>query len=270
MRSVVVSFSLAGLMLLGCSSRHELDKPTPPNLQPLLDAYSSPTGTIDQKTFDSVKQTVFDRQSLLDQAEVDQLFTDALDVSLAGAADAGAADAGKPVDVPKFEGDGYVTVTRICGGWGNAVPDKANGSMRFTMTFSEKGPDPVVWGTFSDCTYSTGGAHVRVGAGKDGQTGQMSADFGHGLSFSGYDGSPVLFSANVLAEVDGQPYTIDFDFRITPNTREIELRVPVQDGDVIIELSTASFLGIRAGNGIFTCDSSTQTCTAKSGASISF
>lgn len=269
MRTGVVPLSLAGLVLLGCSSRHGLQKPTPPDMQPILDAYNAPTGSIDQKTFDSLKQAVLDRQSLLDKADVDQLFSEAASVALAGNADAGA-DAGKAVDLPQFEGDGYVTVTRICGGWGNDKPDKANGSMRFTMTFTEQGPDPVVWGTFSDCMYSYGGVDLEVGAGKDGQTGQVSADFGTGLSFSGYDGSPVLFNASLLVQVDGQQQTIDFDFRITPATRELDLRMPVQDGDVIIELSTAGFLGIRAKNGVFTCDASTNTCTAKSGASISF
>ncbi len=270
MRSVVVGLSACGLVLLGCGSKRKLEKPTPPDMQPLVDAYKTPTGSIDQKTFDAVKQELLDRQSLLDQAQVDQLFSDAADVALAGNVDAGAADAGHAVDVPKFEGDGYVTVTRICGGWGNAKPDKANGTMKFTMTFTGKGPDPVVWGSFSDCTYSYGGANIRVGAGDGGQTGQVSADFGQGLSFSGYDGSPVLFNVNVLAEIDGQPNTIDFDFRITPATRHVELRVPVPDGDVIVELSTAGFAGIRAKNGTFSCDSASKTCTADSGVSITF
>lgn len=272
MRPVVALLSgVLGLALMGCSSKHKVDKPTPPDMQPLLDAYAAPTGTLDQKAFDSVKQTILDRQSLIDEADLDRIFTDALDVSIAGNPDAGTVDAGVPANVPDLSGSGYVTVTRICGDWSaGQKPDKKNGSMRFTMTFTEKGPDPIVWGSFSGCSYDAGGVKVKVGAGNNGQTGEVSADFGNGLSFSGYDGSPVLFNANVLAEVNGKPYTIDFDFRIKPATRELELRVPVSDGDVIVELSPAGLGSIRAGNGTFTCDAATSSCTAKTGASITF
>ncbi len=271
MRWVVAAFFVPWVVL-GCSSKHPVEKsPTPPDMQPLIDVYNAPTGTLDQQTFDSFKQQVLDHQSLLDQADLDQIFTSALDVSIAGDADAGTSDAGVAANVPHFEGSGYVTATRICGDWSaGAKPDPANGNMRFTLTFTEKGPGPIVWGSFNDCSYDANGVKLKLGAGPDGQTGQVSADFGSGLSFSGYDGSPVLFSANLLAEVNGQPYSIDFDFRIKPATRELELRVPVSDGDVIVELSTAGFAGLRAGNGTFSCDGSTHTCTADTGVSITF
>ncbi|MBW2459314.1 MAG: hypothetical protein JRI68_32780, partial [Deltaproteobacteria bacterium] len=74
----------------------------------------------------------------------------------------------------------------------------------------------------------------------------------------------VIIDVDITAGVDpeglGTSSPVDIDIAFVPEPLAIELRVPVADGDLIVQTTEAGIVGVRAANGTFTCDVATGEC----------
>ncbi len=55
----------------------------------------------------------------------------------------------------------------------------------------------------------------------------------------------MLVDLDLRAELDGAPADADLDFRLDPASSTLELRIPVDDGDVVAIASADRFTGVR-------------------------
>jgi hypothetical protein len=154
-----------------------------------------------------------------------------------------------------FEGDGFIRATRICNGW-ETKPEadrEKNGFIELTLGFTEKGFDPVVWGTLRECLYLAPSGQVRLTA-ADSARSALNVHLGAAANAETIATQPLLFDINVNGTVAGQTTRLKFDFRVLPESGNIEFAVPVADEFVIVITHLGLPVGLRAKNGQFTCD----------------
>lgn len=261
------------LLALSCQRAEEpVHKPTPPDMSELVAAYAEPTAEL---TSDNAAQ-VFDRVTALaeqlarlglTQQLVDTIQTtldERLEQTEAGSSSSelissGSEPLGK-LQQPASNGDAYLLVTRICGGFSDTpTPDrKANGAITLTVGLSGDRVDPVIWGAFHACKSRLSGVDVLL-TGTDDAPGSFNAYAGEQLELGDFALSQLLFQLSLWAEVDGMGEAVDVDFQLDVQTLELDFRIPVDDGYVLAHADT-SLLGVRATNGDFTCDALARRC----------
>ena len=140
---------------VGCG---DLELPEPPDMSMLVEAYSNPTGELNQGTAVDLGNELVaiyeDRRDFSPQNLLSQIVGDIEDVGGGEIGDGAEGDGageqrinGNVIDVAAI-----AEIHRICDGWGDAVIDEgANGALDLTATLDNGGMIPVVWGTFSHC-----------------------------------------------------------------------------------------------------------------------
>jgi hypothetical protein len=247
---------------LGCGSRREerVEKPTPPDMTELVAIYEHPTGTLNASAAGSVldaAHTVLDRARAFGASDT---FLAIVSDSVAELGDEpdGSGSAGT-------EAEGYLLVTRICDGWGvEPVPDATNGVLRLTLGFTELGLDAVTWGDVESCKYRFESDQVLLRGPEAASPGSLRLHFFDApVPFAAIARTLVLFDLDLVAEIDGEALDASFDYRLDAAAGDLDVRVPVADGDVIARVSASGDIGVRAKNGDFLCDEATGTCAAR-------
>ncbi len=244
------------LGLAACGEKSPVAKPTAPDMAPLVQSYEHPTlvldGTNIQAAFDSSEVV---GKSVKIAASLGTLVHGGVHSGVNADGDqqqigASGDTSSQPL---KVTGSGFLLVHRICPGPDPSKgPDAANGAMDLTVGFTEKGIDPVVWGTFSACQFTLNSAPATVG-------GALNLFVGDGLTFDAYGTQPVLFAfAGDLATSSGTG-KLDVDVRLLP-TGAYEYRVVVGDKHAIY-WDDLTHRGFRAANGTWTCQFETKQCT---------
>jgi hypothetical protein len=242
----------------GCKSG--VDVPEPPVVvQPIVDEYESPSGTLQSTFVTEVVAEALRRQELVDASGVATLVAEAL-TRLNERFEQSDLPTSTERTLPELpELDGFVRVDRICGGWdpANQTPDAAlNGTLSLTATLEDGRLEPVVWGPARACRgrvpvgndpprevngFVDGDAWVYLNEGLPRNV--TEADF-----VLGFDGT--LGGERVQADVS-------FDLRFV--FPQVEIRVPVSDGSVIASVGLAG-IGVRAANGTFACTAEPADC----------
>ena len=236
---------------LGCGTPH-IDKPSAPDMAPLIAAYEAPDAAFDAGAAGEIALAIALIDELLARTALREQLVDVLADILSQASDLSDLE-GSGVDFT-FEADGYMRITRVCAGWARpARPDRdANGALLVTATFSQSGLDPLLWGAAEACRYSVGETQIeldRVGASAD----AVRVYWGDAPSNRALNERTLLVDLNLAATVDGERLPLDLDFRSLVDGT-LEYRIPRQDGSLIARVGAGDTVTLRARNGTFDCD----------------
>jgi hypothetical protein len=281
--ALALVFSLA---VAGCRNdapTGQVAKPIAPSMQASIDAYAAPNGWLDAAGVLELAGAVAQRATVIDSL--------ALDVRLLDAARAAISQVNQQTAVQAFPqalsardvavssqaltvaGEGYLVATRICDGW-DVVPiaNLTNGTMELIVGFTERGVDPVLWGSLALCKYRLNERFVQLdGRSFDRSRGDVRVYIGNNVTTMTFGTfvEPVLVELEAQVILDGMEVAGLLSFQIDVNTRALALLVPLATGNVIVSLDAARVSTVvRAGNGIFTCDLVAQRCTAPDGTTI--
>ena len=270
-----LSFLLTAIALatpLG-SCAPTFDLPPAPDVQPVLDAYESPTARVTASIMIAVADDIAQVQGDIEDSnffdEILQLIVD-VQTEIAEATDEdGNLDLGGGATLPAPNGG--VAVEFICEGWDDpspSIPDPANGSMNLSMRLAGGTIAPLVWGNIGDCRFPAELGPVRFESSYDGSIavylGAFLApgDVLHKL--------PITFIADGAIGIDGREVHIKQSFRVTftfdPQGNPVLDRL-----SILVELDEAqSFVyffegdltqGIRDASGTFACNLEERQCT---------
>jgi hypothetical protein len=275
---------MLGVGLGGCQNDLpvlRVDKPPPPDMQPLIDAYAVPTGTLGPESVAQLAVSVAERVSTTDGLALDRRLIDvARDAvtqfsrtATTAAAPQALADDNLNANAQALtiKGQGYLVVTRICDGWGPApVAALTNGFIQLTVGFDEQAVDPVIWGTFSLCKYRIGEHVIQLdGREVDRTAGDLRAFIGPGVTLANFATvpNPVLIELVAQATLDNVEVSGHWSARVTVATRALELLVPLVNGNVIVAVDAvrSNLVQVHAANGTFSCDFNALRCVDPSG-----
>jgi hypothetical protein len=276
---------VACALLLGCANEASsgVPKPVAPTMQ-TLNAYVAPTAPLTLAAAGEILPQAAALITAVDALGIERTFIQSLRAGLAQLEHSRAAavppqNAAGGLSVQRqaltLQGDGFAEIERICDGWGVApVVSPDNGTLHATVGFTERGLDPVVWGTMTACRYRTGERLVQLdGTSLDRSAGDVRMFIGNNVQLAtlGSFPDPVLVELATRAVVDGVEVTGSLAFRIDVNTRAVELLVPVAGGYVLVLVDAArgGFVRARASNGTFTCELATRRCTGPNGEALS-
>lgn len=265
----------------------QVDKPIAPSMQATIDAYTFPNGVLDAAGVFELAGAVAQRTAVIDSLSVDVRILDAARAAIAQVNQQAGVQA-PPVVLPQalragdvavssqaltVAGEGFLVVTRICDGWGAApIPDFANGTMQLTVGFTERGVDPVMWGSLALCKYRLNEHFVQLdGRSFDRSRGDVRVYIGNNVTTTmfGTFVEPILVELEAQVILDGMEVAGFLSFQIDVNTRAMAMLVPLATGNVIVTLDAARVGAlVRAGNGTFSCDLAAQRCFAPDGATI--
>lgn len=119
------------LLALACSNLP--DRPEPPDMAPLVEAYRNPTADLDQAVADQLAAELRARIDLADALDnLASLIDEVLAPILEQEEEAGLTPRGEPGrSSVVLEGDGFARIEHVCGGWGATptVDEDANGRL---------------------------------------------------------------------------------------------------------------------------------------------
>jgi hypothetical protein len=152
-----------------------------------------------------------------------------------------------------------VAVHRICEGF--AIPpgpvDAANGAIDANAVVESGRLQPEVWGMATGCRTNMalfGNPNFNGNATLDG----MVIIYLLGPLPTGISNARFLFTFNGQLGLGNQTGNATIDFRVFDG--RIDFRIPVSDGNVVVELGTGSSVTLRASNGTFACDLTALSC----------
>lgn len=224
--------------------------PVAPDMSALVASYEEPDGVVELDSAAELEAAAVVLGGVLERTGLASNVYAALE-ALAREAPGGEG-CGSSQPSRALSASGYVSVTRICGGWVSPeVPDAArNGTLELTATFTERGLDPVIWGSALACRYLVEGTRVELSApasaalrvhqgAPDG-----SCDFGD---------RALLFDVDLDATIDGERVPVDFDFRLVRGG-VLEFLGEGDGGAIVVGIGPQTELTLRGSNGSFGCD----------------
>jgi hypothetical protein len=164
------------------------------------------------------------------------------------------------VETQHFILSAVLDVHRICEGFDNppGPVDSANGAVDATAVVQGGRLEAEVWGVATGCKTPLavfGGGQVLSGnATLDG----MLILYLLGPLPSSVSNARFLFTFNGQIGIGNQTASSSIDFRVFDG--RVDFRVPVTDGNVIVEAGTGSSVTLRASNGTFVCDLTALSC----------
>ena len=260
-----LAFALA-LAALACQ-QPSVDVPEPPDMGGVLRAFQAPSAPL---SADTAAEIVAKQQELLaaleDLGGLEPVLA-ALGAVGGGTESTGSALAVAPSpgteslasalsgdDLP-VSGQGFLTITRVCGGWSGAtVPDPADGTIVLTVVFSDALVfDPVVWGVATGCRYRAGERRLTLDGAVHLHTGTLLTERDPGAQLTiDFEGT---------AQVDDRTFEAAFRFRLVLSSSRVEVDLDVSAGNVVFFADDVTkHYGFRAANGEWTCDFEEGTC----------
>jgi hypothetical protein len=246
---------VAGAVLLpaaGCGPDEVVVPEPPAPLARLVAVYDQPTGTV---PVDDVSMAMADAQRRIEALELGRLpelvveFTRGLRTRLQDADLS--TDPQEPPDDDVPDIDGFLNVDRTCRGWDRQAvePDRAaNGHVLGTATVRDGHLEEALWGTATSCRDRVpADSPLQVNVFVDGKLGiHLEAEVPDSLA-----NARLLVGFEGTVGSDEQQRQLSFDFRI--NFPNVEVRVPVADGDIIAAVGGGDQLVLRGSNGSFSC-----------------
>jgi hypothetical protein len=219
--------------------------------------YETPTGTVPVDAVAPISDLQA-KLALIDSTHLGDIMSSLL-VTLRARLD-GSGLPTDPVTTPKKHRPvivGSATLDRICRGWNDAsaTPDAANGTIELTAEYQSGSLEKVLWGTATTCKDRVDVTNnVALHPYLDGSIalyleGALTSDVSLETFLMGWNGT-------IGTETTGTT-DVGFDFRVLPP--QIEVRIPVADGDIIGSIG-ADMVTLRGANGTYGCSLQTFTC----------
>ncbi|MBI5535918.1 MAG: hypothetical protein HY898_24575 [Deltaproteobacteria bacterium] len=256
MRSVLSLPLVALAALSACNEKMPEEKPTPPDMSALVGAYAQPSINLDQSNIAAIAQSESTIGAMVDKARaLEPLIRSALEQSAKEATKPQSSDDSDPsMQTQALTGEGFMLVHRICPGWVEGAPaDEANGAMDFTVGFTEKGIDPVVWGSLTACKVGIQGTGSEL-------AGDLRIHLGdNGAAFDAIASTVLLFEFKMEMKTGDKVDALAADFRLDPSGG-IEYRVFAGD-PFALYFDDLKQRGYLAANGKFICDFDKKQCS---------
>lgn len=273
----VTKMAVTVLMLAACGSKRKaVDRPTPPDMAPVVQTFEAPDGVFDKTRSKAILDGYAAEAARVTELGLHQNIMIsvrvALDHALAESSETqSSGELGVSRQQLSLEANGTIGIKRICNGWAaQPTPDPDNGFLTAHVNFSERGLDPVVWADAENCRYlTTGDSRVLVDDGS-GRKGDVRMWLGRSATFESFGQDPVIFDLDLSAEVEGVAATAAFSFRLDPTKSSIAVSVAAKPGNVVVSSNATSLFEVFAANGTFECDLTAQTCTSDAGSSFNF
>jgi hypothetical protein len=256
---------LLGSALLGMGCSDVVDKPPPPNMTALVEAYENPSGTLNSQTigatYTALQQT-FGWLQVLCGWEEDTLRNpcaggqrchvcqglDPMSTAFVSISDSNDADVRQLSRV--ISGiDGFVTIRRACPGFGEeATIDPENGGLKVVIGFTSAGLDPTWGGELSDCQVLVDGEENTV-------NGELSLAFGRSFFLDQLlQQEPIIrFNGSVESDEDVQNFSANLRLSLA-NGVDVAASFEVPNVGTMVYINGLSGQGIDAANGRFACD----------------
>jgi hypothetical protein len=269
---LLARLALAGLVTVtavGCYD--SLDLPEPPDLEGLAAVYDAPTGSVDTESLREAVTTALARLGSVYSLGRLEFFTESVENLATTVSEVAAEDANTERSLV-----GTVNaVTRCPGGSSTPNPSAATGTVDYQVNFREGALEPTIWGTVLECEFFDSGERLlRQGedappAGRASYTGRIDLYLGEPLSLREPRLEALLFRLEGDLELPTATTTVGFDFRLrTAEGSEIELRVPVRDGDVVFGFGPSlSAVNLSTADGAYCCDFTASRCARLSAGS---
>ncbi len=246
------AFAAAGLAV-ACDN--DPDIPVGPNMQPLVDVYDNPTGTLDEQNVEEVVRKAAEQLAKVDELGDLQFVVDTVENVTKTVEDfsdeGGDDDTGGQVPI-----DGVARFRTICPGWvpGERLNQEENGALNMTLPFRDSRYLSVIFGSFARCRFRVVNAQQQATPLRLEVNSTVAGYIGPGVNLNLSNLQSVLFRLEGIASIDEEePFPVELDFRVY-RAGLVETRVPSDDGEVIafVEDNTVG-AGIRAANGTFCC-----------------
>lgn len=253
----ILTVTLVTTTLLGCGPARVTVPAPPATLQELVAIYQSPTGTVPVGDIQAARAEAQRRNDDSNAGEI-QLIS-AILVALRDRLVKAGLSPDPTTALPKHAAviKGVVDVLRTCRGWDPAqtTPDPANGQLAIQATLQDRDVGPYLTGASTTCKGRVDVTSNRsIDAYLDGALGiHLEGPLPTQLSDSRF---LVAFSGTV--GTDASQDMLSFDFRVV--YPQVEVRVPVADGDVIASVGLDGVV-FRGANGEFSCPLTQSTCT---------
>jgi hypothetical protein len=259
LRFGIVSLTVAALT--ACVSK--LNIPTPPmqaETQAIAADYETPGGSVDITQIQAVLDAVNVKLPNVDLDWLPNLASNLLASFNQRLQQSGLPDnPDASIETHHFILSAVVDVHRICEGFDNppGPVDSANGAIDATGVVESGRLQPEVWGVATGCKTSLslfGGPTLSGNATLDG----MVIIYLLGPLPSSVSNARFLFTFNGQIGIGNQTANSSLDFRVFDG--RLDFRVPVSDGNIVVEAGTGSSVTLRASNGTFVCDLTARSC----------
>ncbi len=255
--------------LVACQEELPEQKPTAPDMGGLVGSYAQPTLGLDASNIAQVSESTVTVRGTVDAMralveEIRSSVSGGIDESEKGTTSGSAVKPG--LRVQALEGEGFITVHRICPGWETGDgPNEADGALDVVVGFTERGVDPVIWGTATACKLGAESSAIQV-------SGAVNVYIGENVAFDAFASAAMLFQMSVELTTSGGVEKVETDFRmklLPAEEQSLEYRVFAGEGFTVYGETTAA-RGYRAANGTFSCDFEAKKCSAESGDTLSW
>lgn len=276
--AIVAAGVAVAAALVGCLEG--IDKPTPPDMTALVARYADPRGTFDASVAGAavaqgrevVRIAIAIGIARRLRETLNATF-DELDAQEQGVTDS--SEFGETQQIAALlRGEGTLRIHRICDGHGDALaPNEIrDGTLDLIVNLTHRGLDPVIWGWVASCRYRELGVRVELQEGTGLELGDLRAFVGDNYTIDNFGAdSPMLLELDMRGRLGGASLGVRFDIKALPAPRGFEVRVGVDDGDVVLRFTASEELvRVRAGNGDFKCDDRERRCRASNGSVVPF
>jgi hypothetical protein len=253
--------SLVVAAVTGCVSKLQI--PTPPmqaETQAIAAEYEMPTGSVDITRVQVVLDAINAKLPNLDLGWLPNFASDLLSSFNERLQQSGLPDnPDASVETYHFILSAVVDVHRICEGFANppGPVDPANGAIDATAVVESGRLQPEVWGVPTGCKVNLlvlGGPTLSGNATLDGTL----IIYLLGPLPTSVSNARFLFTFDGQIGIGDQTASSSIDFRVFDG--RLDFRVPVADGDVVVETGTGSSVTLLASNGTFVCDLTALSC----------
>jgi hypothetical protein len=246
--------SAIGFLGLGACRPPGIVKPRAPDMTELVESYDSPTGVFDAEDTADVAAAVAVISELLASTDIAPRLRELLAelIEPVAPSSSGQPAGGNPLRLG-LRADGYMEAKRICPGWTLPVQvDPDNGNLNATATFSEKGLDPVAWGSVAACRYRVGQQRVQLSPSSD--LDAIRVYWGQGVDRDSLAQRDLVFSLALSAEVDDMALDVDVDFRVLKDGA-LEYLLQVASGFLVVTANIDGSFAVRSRDASLACTS---------------
>jgi len=269
------------VLVSGCVEELPVDMPTPPDLGALLRDWEGPTAEFTDHTAMDVAISSAKKLGMAEDLGTcdasGQCSGPAVLIGALGALGGSGTETSElapgveqrrdalQIGDTAVEAEGFARIRMKCAGWDGGSPDE--NAMVITVTFSDAGLQPVVWGQFSDCRITSGGSDLYLDAG-------VHLHLGESFDLAKMGQTPLLFQLQGdLGVGERDLIDLDLDFEVSPEDG-LEIRVPVADLHLFLFMKDGK-LGFSAVNGRWLCqfgagDHSTGLCGTRDGEEVAW
>jgi hypothetical protein len=269
------SFVVAALVVTAGACIQSVDVPEPPDMQPLLSAYASPTATVGPTIMAAATTLILETERAIDETSLSEellVLVEQLQEELDPPS-----DEEEVLDVngaPVSDPTGVIRLNRVCSGWSDGSqardPD-VDGTIELTLTLHGGRIGPVVWGTFHACRWKRALGTESVRVEYDGEIrAHLGGSFG---THTALRRRVITFAVTGTAAVNDTPLALRRSFRVAlAGARDIldgrlDVLLETEEGKYFVFFFRAADFttGVQDATGRFFCSLEEHRCESPSG-----